>query len=537
MAEARSAADLRIWCEARTQIGSVGDFHPHCGSYGEPERLAKPDKIYMYTSRKAHSRRHGQTRSPVAAVSHSRAFLALSALLILIFATGGASRADVASLPVLRPAATAFLFLGLYWLKAKHVSRQRFLLVWAAAIALLALCQLIPLPPQVWQSLPGRGLIAEIDQTVGLGEIWRPLTMTPAATRNAFWSLMPPLACLVLAVQLDATEHKKVLNLVLLLGLTSAAMGMLQLLGDPNGPLYFYKVTGNGQAVGLYANRNHQALLLATLLPILAVWALLRTDDNHVARLRAVLATGASAFIVPLLLITGSRAGLILGLTALVLSGAILAAGLRGSAKRNASSNPSSGSARAKRKVAQIGFPALTLLLLGGVAVLVSASVVLNRDLAIERLLERDIAEDARAKTMPTILEITQQHIVFGSGLGSFEQVYQIHEPDALLGPTYMNHAHNDWVELLQTGGIPALILLLAGIAWAACRTGKYSWSNAIPGDSRRLGQAGACFLILAGMGSIGDYPLRTPSLASLTVIALVWIGMMTPVRAESRPV
>lgn len=537
MAEARSAADLRIWCETKTQIGSVGDFHPHCGSYGEPDRLTKPDKSYMYTSRKAHSRRHGQTRSPVAASGHSRAFLALSALLILIFATGGASRADVASLPVLRPAATAFLFLGLYWLKAEHVNQHRFLLGWAAAIALLALCQLIPLPPQVWQNLPGRGLIAEIDQTVGLGEIWRPLTMTPAATRNAFWSLMPPLACLVLAVQLDATEHKKVLNLVLSLGLISAAMGMLQVLGDPNGPLYLYKVTGNGQAVGLYANRNHQALLLATLLPMLAIWALMQKDDNHVVRLRAVLATGASAFIVPLLLITGSRAGLILGLTALVLSGAILTAGLRGNAQGNTSNKPSASAVRAKPKGRRMGFPALIGVLLGGAAILVTITITLSRDLAIERLLKQDVAEDARAKTLPTILEITQEHMVLGSGLGSFEQVYQVHEPDALLGPTYMNHAHNDWLELVQTGGIPALALLLTGIAWAALRTGKYSWSKAIPDDCRRLGQVGACFLILAGMGSIGDYPLRTPSLASVAVIALVWIGMMTPVRAESHPV
>ena len=440
-------------------------------------------------------------------------------------------------MPVLRPAATAFLFLGLYWLKAEHVHQHRLLLGWATAIALLALGQLIPLPPQVWQSLPGRDLIAQIDHTVGLGEIWRPLTMTPAATRNAFWSLMPPLACLVLAAQLEVAEHKKVFNLVLLLGLTGAAMGMLQLLGDPNGPLYFYKVTGNGDAVGLYANRNHQALLLATLLPMLAVWALARRDDSHAARLRALLAIGAGAFIVPLLLITGSRAGLILGLTAMVLGGAILATGLRGSGQRNTSSRPSASGFRAKLKGRRMGLPTLIGVLLGGAAVLVTITIALSRDLAIERLLERDIAEDARAKAMPTILQITQQHMLLGSGFGSFEQVYQVHEPDALLGPTYMNHAHNDWLELVQTGGIPALILLMASMVWAANQIGRYGWSRQVPGDLRRLGQAGACFLILAGMGSIGDYPLRTPSLASLTVIALVWIGAMARGRADDRPV
>ncbi|MBK8631855.1 MAG: O-antigen ligase family protein [Sphingomonadales bacterium] len=132
-------------------------------------------------------------------------------------------------------------------------------------------------------------------------------------------------------------------------------------------------------------------------------------------------------------------------------------------------------------------------------------------------------------------MEITQQHMVLGSGLGSFEQVYQVHEPDALLGPTYMNHAHNDWLELAQTGGIPALMLLVVGMVWAARRIGRYAWSKEFSGDFQRLGQAGACFLILAGMGSIGDYPLRTPSLASLTVIALVWISAMVQSRAGPR--
>lgn len=214
-----------------------------------------------------------RTQQPVRPLErqHSRAFLALSVLLVLVFAMGGASRADVASLPVLRPAATAFLFLGLYWLRQEHFKAHSFLLLWGAACAVLVLAQLIPLPPAVWQSLPGRELIVQIGQAAELNDIWRPLTMTPAATRNAFWSLMPPLATLVLAVQLEPGEHKKVLTLIIVLGLTSALLGMLQLLGDPSGPLYFYAVTGNGSAVGLFANRNHQALLLAALLALSAL--------------------------------------------------------------------------------------------------------------------------------------------------------------------------------------------------------------------------------------------------------------------------
>lgn len=465
-----------------------------------------------------------RTQQPVQPLErqHSRAFLALSVLLVLVFAMGGASRADVASLPVLRPAATAFLFLGLYWLRQEHFKAHSFLLLWGAACAVLVLAQLIPLPPAVWQSLPGRELIVQIGQAAELNDIWRPLTMTPAATRNAFWSLMPPLATLVLAVQLEPSEHKKVLTLIIVLGLTSALLGMLQLLGDPSGPLYFYAVTGNGSAVGLFANRNHQALLLAALLPLLAVWALMRSPGHKRSNSRALIALGAGAFIVPLLLITGSRAGLILGACAVVLACVIIAAARRREPADDALQAPAR---KSKRK--PVGMALLLPLLLSGVAILVTLTIALSRDLAVERLLEQDVGADARAKTLPTTLDMTRHHFVFGSGMGSFEQVYQVHEPDALLGPAYMNHAHNDWLELIMNGGVAALALLVAVLAWTARISAQHISAERISGDIRRLGQAGLSCMILAGLGSVGDYPLRTASLACLMMLALVWIGNM----------
>ena len=492
---------------------------------------------FMKTMSRSASRSREQTQRSAATLRWSPAALALAALLVLVFATGGASRADVASLAVLRPAATGFLFLGLYWLRPEHWRANRFLLGWAAAITLVALAQLVPLPSQVWQALPGRALIADIDRVVGLGDIWRPLTMTPAATRNAFWSLMPPLACLVLAVQLDRREHQQVMALIIGIGLMSALLAMLQLLGDPRGPLYLYDFTNNGIAVGLFANRNHQALLLAALLPMLAVWAFTETSQRDGrkqsgAGMRRIAALGAAGFIIPLILITGSRAGIVLGLTALVIAGIIMVRAL----PRRAPGNPERGAKAHKSGLWLSGksLPKVAAgLLLGGAAALISLTVALNRDLAIDRLLERDIAEDGRAKTLPTAIAITQLYLPWGSGFGSFEQVYQVHEPDALLGPTYMNHAHNDWLELVQTGGVPALLLLAAVLGWCALTLQRYGWSAQVGRDNRRLAQVGASFLLLAGAGSVGDYPLRAPSLACLMVLALVWIGQL---RGATRP-
>ena len=35
-----------------------------------------------------------------------------------------------------------------------------------------------------------------------------------------------------------------------------------------------------------------------------------------------------------------------------------------------------------------------------------------------------------------------------GSGLGTFERVYQLHEPAQVMMWELINHAHNDWLEL-----------------------------------------------------------------------------------------
>ena len=53
-----------------------------------------------------------------------------------------------------------------------------------AAILILPLLQLVPLPPSVWQALPGRELPAQIDASLGLN-IWRPLTLDIEGTVRA----------------------------------------------------------------------------------------------------------------------------------------------------------------------------------------------------------------------------------------------------------------------------------------------------------------------------------------------------------------
>jgi O-antigen ligase len=441
--------------------------------------------------------------------SEAVAFWALICLLILIFFTGGGSRGDISSLIILRPAAVIFCGISLRSLRWAQVKMFRFLLGMAAVIFAVALLHLVPVPPALWGALPGRGIINEIDQVAGLGAVWRPITLAPSNGWNAFYALFVPLAVLLLGAQLNREQRFALLPWLLGLGLLSGFLGMLQAIGDPQSILYFYRVTNNGAAVGFFANRNHQAILLAMLIPMLAVYASTGVSSEEQLRVRGWLAIAAGVILVPLLLVTGSRAGLITGVLGL-LAIAILY-------RRPAILVPK------KRKTLRISwrYPLIAL----GVLCLVALSVIMSRAEALNRLTSSDSLEGERFQLWPEVLKLVWKYFPTGSGSGSFEQAYQIDEPIGMLSPEYFNHAHNDWLEVAMTFGLPGMILM----AIALLAVGKAAYNAFLSptrhGRDAQFAQLGIVLICLIGLTSIGDYPLRTPIMASVFIIATVWIS------------
>lgn len=435
-------------------------------------------------------------------------YWALITFLILTFFTGGAARVDVQSLIILRPAAVIFCGIGIWSLKGEHVKAYHFLFGMTASIFAMVLGQLIPLPPSIWGALPGREIVTEIDKMAALGDVWRPIAMVPPAAWNAFYSLFVPLAVLLLGVQLSREERFKLLPWMLGLGLFSGLWGILQTIGDPQGPLYLYNVTNNGSAVGLFSNRNHQAILLATLLPMLAVYATTSVRSEEQLGLRLWLAIGAGLVLVPLLLVTGSRAGLILGVFGLVSISLVYR-------------KPTSLTSK-KRKTQKFD---LRYALAGfGVLCLGALTIVMSRAEAFQRLFAVGQGEDERFKVWGPIAQMAWKYFPFGSGIGSFVEVYQIDEPYELLSPEYYNHAHNDWLELYMTAGLPGLILIaFALLAWM--RLGVKSLRVPLgEGRATAFARLGALTILILALASIGDYPLRSPSLACVFVIAALWL-------------
>ena len=399
--------------------------------------------------------------------------------------------------------------MGLWGLGLSHIREYRFLFGMAAAILMLMAFHLVPLPPSVWSIFPGREIVTEIDKLLEQGGVWRPLSLVPSASWNSLYALMVPLTVLVLAAQIQHEQRFQLLAVLIALGLLSGFWGLLQSIGPSESQLYLYRITNNGAAVGLFSNRNHQAVFLASLFPMLAVFASFGVRTVEQAKLYGWLAIAAGAILIPLLLVTGSRAGLVAGLIGLGFAFVLY--------RRPATSEHKKRKAR-PRFDPRLMIGAFATIMLGGITFL------LARAQALERLSANDKTDELRLQIWGPIVEMAGKYFPLGSGAGSFVEIYQIGEPNNLLGINYINHAHNDWLETYLTMGLPGLLLLGVSIgaflvvAWRHTRSAGRNRQTA-------FGRLGAIVIFLLAAASIFDYPLRIPSLACVFVIACIWIA------------
>nr|WP_166177817.1 O-antigen ligase family protein [Altererythrobacter segetis] len=440
------------------------------------------------------------------------------AVLLLLFAAcfvlGGASRVDVFSLILLQPLAVVCA-VGLLLLPGPiEWSRIRVPFLLLAALAATIAAQLVPLPPAIWTNLPGHAAFAQTATIAGIEQPWRPISLTPDLTLASLVGLVVPLAVLI-GIGSLGVEHKRSVLAVLILGtMLSAMFGLAQIAGGERSPFYLYQISNFGSAVGLFSNRNHQAVLIAMTWPMLAVWSAMPQDDKRRGVVRFWVAVSVGIFLMPLILVTGSRAGILLGAFGLACAFQI------GRTRRNKTSFVHGKWKRRSQIVVAIS----------GVAVLLIA-VFLSRDEAIRRLVDGG-SEETRVANTPTLLHIAADFFPIGSGFGSFDPVFRFYEPLRLLKPEYLNHAHNDLLELLITGGLFGAIILLAFLGWYVARAFKIWRRPSQAGDFEKLGSV---MMLIVLLSSLVDYPLRTPLMSAVFAVACCWLVEQSAVRRSGR--
>jgi O-antigen ligase len=134
---------------------------------------------------------------------------------------------------------------------------------------------------------------------------------------------------------------------------------------------------------------------------------------------------------------------------------------------------------------------------------------------AILRLAATDAVSDYRTTIYAVSLSALRSVFPIGAGFGSFVPLYAMHETPSVVTAAYVNHAHNDWIELVLEGGLPMAILLVAYLAWYASATYNI-WTRGRDISEDLLVKAASVSIALLLCHSFFDYPLRTPALMGL---------------------
>lgn len=433
--------------------------------------------------------------------------ISLTVLAIALALTGGSSRADVELLLILRPVTVLCLMALL--LTARHLEWKaiRVPLLLLGLFALTIAIQLIPLPPAMWESLGGRTAYVGVLDVIGGGDAWRPIAVAPDRAWNALVALLVPLTVLVGYASLSDEQRRGVLAALLALIILSAVFGVAQMAGGKESPLYYYEFIGRGMPDGFFANRNHQASLLALAPPLLRTWTLIPDPRVSSERTRNALALTVGALLLVVSLVTGSRSGLVLMCLGVV--GAFVI-------------HPQLPGRGLPARIRWLGSAGLV----AGFAALVLLVVEVNRAVAVDRLFGVDIMNtETRVANTPTSIQIIRDTLPFGSGFGSFVPMFNSYEPDALLKPTYFNNAHNDLIELALTGGVPSLIVLGLFVTWWGWLTYRSFFTHHPSRSWRALQRSASLGIFILMAASMTDYPLRTPLMSAIFALLCCWLA------------
>lgn len=217
---------------------------------------------------------------------------------------------------------------------------------------------------------------------------------------------------------------------------------------------------------GLFANRNHFSALLFVSIPLIVYYGLFR------GRLLSG-ALGLIAVLV-LLLASGSRAGILIGMAITVISIVFLSSRSRASA-------------------------------FGILAIFIGLSIYTMG--AWTKLDAREVDPAfGRAEFARTTIDGIKDNWVTGIGFGNFQKAYQIYEKEGMIFKQYVNHAHNDYLEIVFEGGVVAAFLIAF---YLLLLVSAFARNRREP--LQRAAFLSVFFLLVH---SLVDYPLRTMALA-----------------------
>ena len=417
---------------------------------------------------------------------------AAAAVLILCFVYGGDSTDGNLGMMVAQMLAIPLLIVGAV-LAAKRGNLRS--ARWGVAVALLVgvlpLLQLLPIPSSLW-NLPVERMSLLRDLGIsGVASVDQRWTLSPSATERDFYFLLPGLAMFFCMLGSGRTTWRRMLGLLVVLGLLNLGLAFAQVAAGQASFLNPYPDFAPAMA-GVFANRNHQATLLATGLMGVSVflidsWRNSRGGE-HMSGEVAILSFAGLVFLLALPLV-GSRAGVIVAMV--MLMAVLLTSGL-----------PTWQNFRQNRLL-QIGTLAALLVFVGGL-------------LAARAWMQVDVGTQGSRHTLLTeTLRIGGEHSPLGSGVGTFVTAFQQRASAAVPLDAFVNNAHNEYSQWWLEAGIAGVLLIFASLA--VFIGALLALLRQRPGSSARVvGMAAMMGVGVVILHSIVDYPLRTQAISAI---------------------
>ena len=369
----------------------------------------------------------------------------------------------------------------------------------ALVISALALpvLQLVPLPATVWSTLPGRQLVVEA-YSFANGPQWSAFSVNQTRTFLAFISLIAPFAVIAIGSSLGISDLSRIMAIVIGLGVLNLIPGIAEVLGNDGQSLLYPSNRMPGVMFGLFANRNSAGLFLdCCLLLLMALPVSKRSAFGTFSRLLigTLLALGV--------ILTQSRSSIAL----LILPACLAAARAMASHTNKSSVNFASAS---------------RVFVAAGIAAVITISLIpILGETRLSTIADRFEQGDGQRSSMWEDAHFAaKRYWPVGSGIGTFDDVFQVDESLEYISPRRAGRAHNDYIELAIESGVAGLALVIGWAAWIALA----AW-RAVSTPQRWPALAGAGILVAVALQSILDFPLRNQTMLCIAAFAILLIA------------
>jgi O-antigen ligase len=441
-------------------------------------------------------------------------------VVLAVAAFGGTEPISFAAVEILFFAVAAWLLLRSGSIAAPV--RTRYFVV-PALLTALALLQLCPLPAGFLSRFAGRASYT--------GARFSALSFAPYDSRNGLLILLACFVAFFLAyvVGQDRSRKQRLILALVALGAAEAFYGLAQYLMNVQTIFWYTKKYDLEEATGTYINRNHFAGFLEMVLPFAVCLAMYESEKllarrkhrtGHAKKLTVKLTSdvkvqavilwlAVAVVLMAAIVFSRSRMGILAACASL-----LVVFGLKMLQRRTLPA------------VLGVAFVALSLCLAGWIGLRPALS-------RFESVGQEFSGGQSRVSMWPGTLKLIAEHPLVGTGLGTFPVVYT--EVQTTFLTQFVNHAHNDYLEITSDLGIPAALLLFASIFFVllqAVRTFLHGEGKYTPAVS--LACVGSIVAIL--LHSLTDFNLHIPANALLFAVilglALASTSKMAPAEA-----